>query len=231
MTHYLYVKTHNVTGLKYLGTTENNPFKYHGSGKHWKRHYKKHGKDISTQILLVTECEEELIKTGLFFSRLWNVVGSNEWANLTEETGQGIGSDQSKRIQRDRIARGDVGHLFNTKRAIEHNKKMLKEGRHPSQDKTLIAKTNQMMLSSGTHPFQDETKMVKNRKVVKEYQLRAVSEGTHNFSGKVVCIDRNGVRITLNKSDYDRNKIGPIENWEYVPVVSREAKRRKGLSS
>jgi hypothetical protein len=23
----------------------------------------------------------------------------------------------------------------------------------------------------------------------------------------------------------------PIENWEYVPVVSREAKRRKGLSS
>lgn len=37
----LYIKIHNVTGLKYFGkTTKNNPEKYTGSGKHWKRHIK-----------------------------------------------------------------------------------------------------------------------------------------------------------------------------------------------
>jgi hypothetical protein len=29
----LYIKTHNTTGMKYLGKTTRNPFKYRGSGK------------------------------------------------------------------------------------------------------------------------------------------------------------------------------------------------------
>jgi hypothetical protein len=34
MTIYLYKKTHNITGLKYLGkTAQSNPYKYPGSGK------------------------------------------------------------------------------------------------------------------------------------------------------------------------------------------------------
>jgi len=32
MTIYLYKKTHNVTGLQYLGKTTRNPFTYKGSG-------------------------------------------------------------------------------------------------------------------------------------------------------------------------------------------------------
>jgi transposase len=52
---YLYVKTHNKTGLKYLGkTTKLDPHKYSGSGKRWLRHLKKHGFDYTTEILLVT---------------------------------------------------------------------------------------------------------------------------------------------------------------------------------
>ena len=37
---YLYVKTHNKSGLKYLGKTIQNPFKYKGSGTYWLRHIK-----------------------------------------------------------------------------------------------------------------------------------------------------------------------------------------------
>ena len=48
---YLYIKTHNKTGLRYFGKTTNNPFQYKGSGKHWLAHIKKHGNDISTEIL------------------------------------------------------------------------------------------------------------------------------------------------------------------------------------
>ena len=48
---YLYIKTHNVTGLKYLGKTEScDPHKYKGSGKYWNIHLKKHGNDYSKQI-------------------------------------------------------------------------------------------------------------------------------------------------------------------------------------
>ncbi len=56
MTIYLYVKTHNVTGLKYLGkTSRTNPHEYQGSGIYWRSHLKKHGKDCSTEIL--KECK------------------------------------------------------------------------------------------------------------------------------------------------------------------------------
>ena len=88
---YLYVKTHNRTGLKYLGKTEQDPYTYLGSGKYWIRHYKKHGKDITTQILLMTESKNELKETGVFFSKLWNIVKSNEWANCKPEEGDADG--------------------------------------------------------------------------------------------------------------------------------------------
>ena len=41
--YYLYVKTHKVTGLKYLGQTSKDPFKYNGSGTRWTNHIKKYG--------------------------------------------------------------------------------------------------------------------------------------------------------------------------------------------
>lgn len=88
--YYLYVKSHNKTGLKYLGQTRSkDPHKYKGSGKYWSRHVKKHGYDVTTQILLVTESRDELKETGLFFSKLWKIVESKDWANLKLEKGDG----------------------------------------------------------------------------------------------------------------------------------------------
>ena len=49
---YLYVKTHNITGLKYFGKTTNDPYTYYGSGKYWLLHLKKHGYNISCQPVL-----------------------------------------------------------------------------------------------------------------------------------------------------------------------------------
>lgn len=104
---YLYVKTHNKTGLKYLGKTEkSDPYNYHGSGKRWIRHLNKHGYDYTTEILLATENFDELKETGIYFSKLWNIVDSNEWANLMEETG--TGGDNSRNI--------DYKKLVNTRK-------------------------------------------------------------------------------------------------------------------
>lgn len=87
----LYVKTHSKTGLKYLGmTTQQDHNRYNGSGLHWLRHLAVHGNEHSTEI--VEECEslESLRERGLYYSNLWNVVDSPEWANIILESGQGV---------------------------------------------------------------------------------------------------------------------------------------------
>lgn len=95
---YLYVKTHNITGLKYLGKTiSKDPYSYKGSGIHWNNHCKKYGYDISTEILKECQNDDELKYWGLYYSKLWNVVESKNWANLIEEAGPGgAWSKQSK---------------------------------------------------------------------------------------------------------------------------------------
>lgn len=91
---YLYVKTHNVTGLKYLGKTTQDPYKYKGSGTHWIRHLKKYGDSVTTEVLLETDDKKLLREKGIYYSNLWNVVESKEWANIVPE--QGDGGDTSK---------------------------------------------------------------------------------------------------------------------------------------
>jgi len=90
MTIYLYKKTHNKTGLQYLGKTVQDPFKYKGSGKYWVSHINKHGYDVTTEILKECSSNTDLIQWGRYYSELWNVACSEEWANLKPEEGQGF---------------------------------------------------------------------------------------------------------------------------------------------
>jgi hypothetical protein len=91
--YYLLIKTHNKTGLKYLckHTTESidGCYKYPGSGKYWKLHLKKHGKDLSTEILFETDNLDKFEEKGLYYSDLYNIVKSDNWANLVPENGRG----------------------------------------------------------------------------------------------------------------------------------------------
>lgn len=85
---YLYIKTHNVTGLKYFGkTVSKDPSKYKGSGKRWSNHINYHGYDVSTEILGYFTNEEECKEAALNFSKNYNIVESKEWANLEIEDG------------------------------------------------------------------------------------------------------------------------------------------------
>ena len=86
----LYVKTHNFTGLKYLGYTKSkDPHRYKGSGVYWTRHLAKHGNYVTTEILHETTDKQEIEKLGVYYSQLWDVVASSEWANLILENGKG----------------------------------------------------------------------------------------------------------------------------------------------
>jgi len=92
---YLYIKQHKITGLKYFGKTTKDPLTYLGSGKHWRRHIKKHGiKFVETIWHQLFINKEELIKYALDFSKNFDIVNSKEWANLKEENGLDGGFDK-----------------------------------------------------------------------------------------------------------------------------------------
>ena len=84
---YLYIKTHNKTGLKYFGKTTRDPFKYTGSGKYWKKHLDKHGIDISTEIYGIYTDAYKCSIDALEFSKNNNIAKDAAWANLQEENG------------------------------------------------------------------------------------------------------------------------------------------------
>jgi hypothetical protein len=106
--YYLCVKTHKITGLKYLCQTSKNPFLYNGSGSAWKNHLKVYGKQHSTEVLKECNNKQELRKWGLYYSNLWNVVRDNNWANLKVEAGDG--GELTQEI-REKIRQGNLNRL------------------------------------------------------------------------------------------------------------------------
>lgn len=112
--YYLYVKTHTVTGLKYLGYTgKKDPYKYLGSGKYWQSHIRVHGTLITTEILHRCQSKADIKEHGLYYSELWNVVNARDgdgkkiWANLKPESGNGgcISGDNHQMKRPDVVAK------------------------------------------------------------------------------------------------------------------------------
>ena len=90
ITYSIYKKTHKVTGLKYLGyTSESDVYAYPGSGIDWSKHLLEHGTKVDTEILFQTQDRKEIKPIGIYYSELWNIVESAEWANRVPEEGYG----------------------------------------------------------------------------------------------------------------------------------------------
>lgn len=160
---YLYVKTHLKTGLKYLGKTEQNPYTYRGSGNRWINHITKHGYDVWTNIVFQTEIKEELKQMGIYYSTLWNIVDSKEWANLRIEEGDGgfthindgsplhiercrKGGKASMIKLREKILKGEIttAGKFDTPKSIEANKrKRLDMQENPAKYSKIYAKVSE----------------------------------------------------------------------------------------
>jgi hypothetical protein len=141
---YLYIKTHNKTGLKYFGKTIKDPFEYCGSGKYWLEHLKIHGNNISTEIVGFFENKDECMAAALNFSNNHNIVSAlNErnkkiWANQIIENGVDGGatrfgphSDATKK----KISSAQIG-----KKLSEEVKNKIKESRK-LQDMSHMKKT------------------------------------------------------------------------------------------
>jgi hypothetical protein len=133
------IKTHNKTSLKYLckTSTENtsHPYKYLGSGKYWKRHLNKHGKDVKTEILEICNTKEELIERGIYYSELYNVVESKEFANMVKERGDGGPTMLGKRITKEQSNKKSKSLLKFYSNTTEEYKNWRKELNSKSHEK------------------------------------------------------------------------------------------------
>lgn len=103
--YFLYMKIHNVTGLKYLGQTTRDPYKYKGSGLRWNNHLNKHGNDVTTVILLETNDRQTLSSTGEILSNYLNIVTDYSWANIVNEEGTGGDTSHCDNYQKSLVLR------------------------------------------------------------------------------------------------------------------------------
>jgi hypothetical protein len=168
MSIYLYVKTHRITGLKYLGKTSQDPQRYQGSGLHWQRHIKLHGNHVDTEILRECQSEDEVRQWGLYYSELWNVVDDPQWANLQPESGQGSG---------------------------QWLQDILNERGHPFKDREAASKRQRALIEAGTHHLlggevqgrasrtrvENDTHNLTKRPDGSSLSSDRVSAGTHNW--------------------------------------------------
>lgn len=218
---YLYIKTHNKTGLKYLGKTNRDDYHaYPGSGVRWRRHLDKHGYDYSTQILLATADKNELKDTGIFFSRLFNVVVSKEWANFQEEKGDGVSSDF----------------------ASEENLRRLEAGTHPFCDpnfnQSIKSKRSESLRKNKSHNFLggeiqgnahkrrvESGAQSKINQSISERMKHLSDNGMHPMQSLINVVDRAGNVLTVPKSEYDKT------SDELVHINSKEGKIRRGKST
>lgn len=213
---YLYVKTHQITGLKYFGkTTKPDPIKYLGSGIYWKKHLEKYGPLIDTQIIGEYENEDECSKAAIEFSVKHNIVESSDWANLKQENGLD-GSPKGVKFSeehKERIRQSRLGKCYN-----DFDEETLRKMGEASKIKA------QKQLALGIHPFQGEH----GKELAIRRSAKLIAEGKHNFQkpGMVSVIDKNGVGHQITKEQF-YSQTGPIQEREYVGVRSLEAKQRR----
>lgn len=127
----LYIKKHTVTEKRYFGkSTRQNINSYKGSGKKWSNHIKKHGKEhvVTEWISDWFHDKKEIKEFALAFSEIFDIVNSDEWANLKEENGVDGGSDKG---------RGGFAGKKHTKEHCEYLSKKYKG--HKVSDKVIAA--------------------------------------------------------------------------------------------
>lgn len=86
------IKKVRQTGFSYLCKCANNKdhISYKGSGVFWRRVLNQHPEYIiDTEVLGFYNTKEQLREAGLYYSKLYDIVDSKQWANCIPEIGDG----------------------------------------------------------------------------------------------------------------------------------------------
>lgn len=137
--YYLMIKTHNITGLKYLCQTKNkDPYNYCGSGIDWKAHLNNFGYHVTTEILAKCQTKKELNEQGRYYSTYYKITtavdnyGNRIWANIIPETG---GGGTPTEATREKLRDSQLGKK-KPPRNPEHTEKIASQARGKPNPKT-----------------------------------------------------------------------------------------------
>lgn len=203
---YLYIKTHNKTGLKYFGkTTSADPSLYKGSGVYWLKHLKKHGNYVTTEILGYYLDEEKCRNDAITFSENNNIVESTEWANLKEERLDG-GFDYINENRNFKEHNKKIANIRNYKDPV-YLEKLSKSIKNSSRDfSNNVFKQNKDIQQLGNSPESRAKAKLKQKETLKNINFQ---QGDTNSQFGTMWIYSN--ELQLNKKI---KKNDPIpEGW------------------
>ena len=131
---FLYIKRNRITGKLYFGKTIKDPIKYKGSGIYWTRHNKNYGfENVETLWYCLYTDKESIVEAAKTFSKIWNIVQSEDWLNLVEEDGIGGGNLWANTDARDNICKKLSEIAKGKPKSLEHKKSLSnsKKGKIP----------------------------------------------------------------------------------------------------
>jgi hypothetical protein len=155
---HIYLKTHNVTGLMYLGKTKQDPYTYKGSGLRWLNHLAKHGNSVTTEILFSSDDPKQIRDKGLEYSAKWDIVSNSNFANLVEESGSGGDTSKSpayKKGMANRNLSTNPNFINGIKNRDVSKVKEMRSGKSPTVEHNLKWYNNghtNIYVTEGTNP-------------------------------------------------------------------------------
>jgi hypothetical protein len=230
--YILYLKT-SPLGLKYLGKTTKDPYKYIGSGKIWLRHIKKNNIQadaIKTEILFETYNLHEFKDVAKQFSLKLDIVESNDFANLRIEDGDG--GDTSKHIDYSNAVfhkKGRANHLNGVNLTEEERKKLfldrskLIDYSNPERKRKIKENTDWKKLIENRHT--DYSKFLND---VHEKNKKAILQ--HDTDGNLVkewksAVDAAkelGIKPGTIRAWIAFNRIGLKSMWSYKNIANEK---------
>lgn len=223
--YILYLKT-SPLGLKYLGKTTKDPYKYIGSGKVWLRHIKKNNiqaDTIKTEILFETYDLQKFKDVAREISAKLNIVESTDFANLKSE--EGDGGDTSKHIDYSNPVfhkKGRADHLNGVNLTEEERKKLFLERSklidysNPERKRKIKENTDWKKLIENRHT--DYSKFLnevheKNKKPILQHNLNG--DLVKEWKSAVDAAKELGTKPGTIRAWISFNRIGLNSKWSY----------------
>lgn len=168
---YLYIKQHSITGKLYFGKTTKNPETYNGSGLRWTKHFSHYGKQhIQTLWYCLFLDEKSINEFAISFSKQNDIVKSDDWLNLIEETG--LGDGERSIASRQKMSESQLGNT--NRRGKVHTSEAKEKNRIAHIGKKHSEQTLEKMRKH-SHPHTEETKLrIKETMIGVKYEAERI---------------------------------------------------------